>query len=428
MPAVLRLLVPLALFGLVAACGDDGAAGFAEVRSDLARVSDPAVPSADAEDLEAGNLQFAFDLYARVSGEPGNVFFSPHSISVALAMAYAGMRTETEAQTARVLHFTLPQDRLHAAFNALDLELAQRSKVELPSDTAGNPPELHIANATWGDREYQFLDEYLDVLALNYGAGLRLLDFRRDSEGSLEIINSWVEEQTSDRIKDLIPEGAIDALTRLVLTNAIYFKGSWKEPFAEDRTGPGPFHLLDGNEVEAEMMHLSARQARYARVGSIQAVELGYVGDQISMLLLLPDEGGFAGVEARLDGAMLAEVLGGLGSAEVTLSMPKFEFEWELSLSDTLQDMGMVSAFGADADLSGMDGTRNLAITDVLHKAFVSVDELGTEAAAATAVIIGETSAGEMVEVNVDRPFIFLVRDNPTGAILFLGRVVDPGE
>jgi serpin B len=317
---------------------------------------------------------------------------------------------------------------LHAAFNALDFELAQRSKVELPPDTAGNPPELHIANATWGDREYQFLDEYLDVLALNYGAGLRLLDFRRDSEGSLEIINSWVEEQTSDRIKDLIPEGAIDALTRLVLTNAIYFKGSWKEPFAEDRTGPGPFHLLDGNEVEAEMMHLSARQARYARVGSIQAVELGYVGDQISMLLLLPDEGGFAGVEARLDGAMLAEVLGGLGSAEVTLSMPKFEFEWELSLSDTLQDMGMVSAFGADADLSGMDGARNLAITDVLHKAFVSVDEQGTEAAAATAVIIGETSAGEMVEVNVDRPFIFLVRDNPTGAILFLGRVVDPGE
>ena len=326
---------------------------------------------------------------------------------------------------AATLHFTQPQDRLHAAFNALGTALAERSKAKRAKDAKGSPPEPHSANATWGDKEYRFLDDYLDVLALNYGAGLRLLDFRKDPEGSRETLNSWVEEQTNDRIKDLIPEGAIDGLTRLVLTNAIYFKASWVTAFDEGKTAPAPFQLLDGSSVEASMMRASGAKVRYARAGSFQAVELPYIGNEVSMLILLPDAGKFAEAEAGLDADELRTITAALKPVLATLSMPKFEFEWELSLKDPLRALGMESAFEG-ADFSGMDGTRNLAITDVLHKSFIAVDEQGTEAAAATAVIIGETAAPEVVEVTVDRPFIFLIRDKPTGAILFLGRLASP--
>ncbi len=424
MARLLSFLLFAVLTVVVAACGDDDAS-FATASSGLDRVEDPQVPAADAAELEAGNTAFAFDLYRELGAEPGNLFFSPHSISTALAMTYAGARTATEQEMAATLHFTLPQDRLHPAFNALDQALAERSKVKLAKDEKGSPPELHIANATWGDKEYRFLDDYLDVLALNYGAGLRLLDFRKDPEGSRETINSWVEEQTNDRIKDLIPEGAIDGLTRLVLTNAIYFKASWVTAFDEGKTAPAPFQLLDGSSVEASMMRASGAKVRYARAGSFQAVELPYIGNEVSMLILLPDAGKFAEAEAGLDADELRTITAALKPVLATLSMPKFEFEWELSLKDPLRALGMESAFEG-ADFSGMDGTRNLAITDVLHKSFIAVDEQGTEAAAATAVIIGETAAPEVVEVTVDRPFIFLIRDKPTGAILFLGRLASP--
>ena len=411
--------------------GDDGdsSSGFSVVLADVERVSAPQVAAADAEQLSEGNTAFAFDLYQVLgqasSGE--NLFFSPHSISTALAMTYAGARGQTEEEMAAALHFTLPQDRLHAAFNGLDQTLATRSQVELPGDQDGDAPELHIANATWGDTEYRFLGDYLDTLARNYGAGLQLVDFRGQPDEARETINSWVEDQTNNRIKDLIPEGAIDALTRLVLTNAIYFKASWLSPFDKELTEQGTFHLLDGGTSQVTMMTVHGADARYGTGPSLQAAELAYLGNQISMLVIVPDEGSFDDVEGRLDAATLSQVLGGLQNASLNLTMPKFEFEWEMSLVEPLETLGMKSAFEAEADFSGMDGTRNLVITDVLHKSFVSVDEDGTEAAAATAVIVGETAAPQQVELIIDRPFIFLIRDHETGAILFVGRVLTPG-
>ena len=372
---------------------------------------------------------FAFDMYQQLrAGDAGNLIFSPHSVSTALAMTYAGARTETEAEMAAVLHFTLPQEKLHPAFNALDQALAMRNAVKLKDGENGAPPELHVANAIWPDKDYRFLDEYLDPLALNYGAGLQLLDFQNDSDGSRKVINSWVEDQTKDRIKNLIPAGAIDNSTRLVLTNTVYFNASWETPFDAKKTATAPFTLLDGSHTNVSTMHISDPVgARYARVGSLQAVELPYLGNEIAMLILLPNEGKFADVEASLNAELLAEVIADLRGYDVNLALPKFKFEWEQSLTDPLKNLGMASAFEV-ADFSGMDGTQNLVISDVLHKAFISVDERGTEAAAATAVLLREISAPPHVEVAVDRPFIFLIRDRPTGAILFLGRVTAPSE
>lgn len=428
---MLRMLWPGLLLAavLLSACGEGSSdSGFSVARADVDRVMEPRVPVEDAEQLAAGNAAFAFDLYQVLAeasaGE--NLFFSPHSISTALAMTYAGARGKTEQEMAASLHFRLPQDRLHAAFNGLDQKLATRGEVDLVEDEKGQAPELHIANATWGDREYAFLDEYLETLGRNYGAGMRLLDFRAEPEKARETINGWVEDQTEDRIRDLIPEGAIDPLTRLVLTNAIYFKASWLSPFDKELTRQGPFNLMEGGTSQVEMITVRGADARYATGPSFQAVELAYLGNQISMLVIVPDEGSFDAVERDLDTAGLSRVLDRLKDASLDLTMPKFEFEWEMSLVEPLKALGMNSAFDGEADFSGMDGTRNLVITDVLHKSFVAVDEDGTEAAAATAVIVGETSAPETVELTIDRPFVFLIRDIPTGAILFVGRVLKP--
>ncbi len=422
--SLLLLLLSLLVLPVVVSCDDAGTA-LAEARSDKERIADPAVAEEQLAELVGGNGAFAFDLYRALRGDEGNLFFSPYSISAALAMTYAGARGETEQEMAETLHYLLPQEQLHPAFNALDLELAQRGEAQ--PETERGPFQLDIANSVWGQRDYEFLAQFLDTLAENYGAGLRLVDFVGDSEGARELINGWVSDQTEGRIPDLIPQGVIDALTRLVLTNAIYFNAPWTFPFDKEATQEGTFHLLDGADVQAPMMKLE-ETVSYAEVDGIRAVGLPYSDGQLSMVVLVPDEGQFEAFESGLDAATMDSVLDAMEMTPVALTMPKFEFDSSFSLGDTLAEMGMPSAFDPGAaDFSGMDGARDLVITHILHKAFVSADEEGTEAAAATAVVVGLTAApSEPVELVVDRPFMFLIRDYPTGAILFLGRVLDP--
>ena len=417
---------------LLAACGgSQDSIAAAETRSDRERAS-PATGSADVAGLADGNGAFAFDLYHALRGQDGNLFYSPHSISLALAMTHAGARGETERQMADALGFSLPPDRLHPAFNALDQELASRGQGLRDEDGEGF--RLNIVNAVWGQRGHPFREPFLDVLAESYGAGVRQADFREMPEESKLAINDWVAESTEDRIRDLIPPGVINSLTRMVLTNAIYFNASWTYPFHEADTRQRPFHLLDGGSVEAPMMRTS-EDFGYAAGDGYQAVDLPYAGDEMSMTVLLPDEGRFREFEESLDAALAERIIEGLGSRYVTLDLPRFEFESEFRLGETLKTMGMSDAFdSAASDFSGMDGrsclagdTECLFIREVVHKAFVSVDEAGTEAAAATAVMMqAESAPPDPVNVTVDRPFLFLIRDRETGAVLFAGRVEEP--
>jgi serpin B len=382
------------------------------------------VNESDFTMLVEENSAFAFDLYQLLRQDTNNVFFSPYSISQALAMTYSSARGETEKQMSDTLHFVLSQDRLHPAFNGLDIELSKRGEGAQGKDEEGF--RLNIVNAIWGQEDYRFLSEFLDVLAENYGAGLRVLDFVNAPEESRITINDWVSEQTEGRIEDLIPEGAIDALTRLVLTNAIYFNAAWQFPFNEDATTDGPFYLLDGGEVIVPMM-TQTESFGYTKGDDYQAVELPYDGQELSMIILLPSDGQFENFESSMVYQRVTEIISSLAGQQVNLTIPKFEFESEFSLKKALTTMGMPVAFSADADFSGMTGNRDLAIDDILHKAFVSVDEAGTEAAAATAVIMTLTAVpAPPVVVTVDRPFIFLIRDIETGTILFIGRVVNP--
>jgi len=394
------------------------------LRSEKQRATSPEVNEADLTTLGSGNSAFAFDLYQALREEEGNLFYSPYSISLALAMTYAGSSGETAQQMADTLHFVLSPDALHPAFNSLDIELGQRGEGAEGADGEGF--RLNIVNAIWGQKDYQFLTNFLDVLAENYGAGLRLLDFINTPEESRITINNWVSDQTEGRIEDLIPQGVIDALTRLVLTNAIYFNAAWQYPFDEDITEDGTFYLLDGGEVIVPMMS-QTESLSYAEGDGYQAVELLYDGGELSMVILLPQAGQFDTFEGSLDAQQVDGIIAGLEAGEVALTMPKFEFESDFGLKETLATMGMPVAFSGDADFSGMTGNRDLFIADVIHKAFVSVDEAGTEAAAATAVVMTLTAAPEIpVEVTIERPFIFLIRDIETGTILFVGRIVDP--
>jgi len=420
-----KILLPMLVFVVllsVVGCAEIPGTGVA--LSEKQRDTSPNVGASDLVTLVDDNSEFAFDLYQALIHQGGNLFYSPYSISLALAMTYAGARGETEQQMADTLRFALQQDRLHPAFNSLDLALASRGEGAKGKDDKGF--RLHIVNAIWGQKDYKFLPEFLDVLAENYGAGLRLLDFMREPDQSRITINNWVSDQTEGKIKDLIPQGVIDALTRLVLTNAIYFNAAWLNPFDKELTSNGTFHLLDGGDVTVPMMR-QTHSFGYITGDGYQAVELPYDGNQLSMIILLPDSGKFESFRNSLNAALVDHIVSDLQSREVDLTMPKFQFESEFSLADTLAAMGMPVAFSDEADFSGMTGNRELTITDVVHKAFVSVDEAGTEAAAATAVVVGLTAIPvQPVQVTVDRPFMFLIRDIETGTILFVGRVMNP--
>ena len=393
------------------------------LKSDKPRVS-PAVNQSGLAELVGGNNAFAFDLYQVLKGSPGNIFYSPYSISLALAMTYAGARNTTEKQMAAAMHYTLPQDRLHPSFNGLDQELSGRGQGAKGKDGKGF--RLNIVNAIWGQKGYPFLAPYLDLLAEDYGAGLRTLDFRTAPDASRVTINNWVEDQTEQRIKDLIPPGAIDPLTRLVLTNAIYFNAAWANNFEKSATQPADFHLADGSTVRVPTMHQTERLG-YAESSGFQAVTLPYDGRELEMVVLLPGQGKFAEFEKSLNAGKVDSVIKDITPKQIALSLPGFKYESQFSLGKILAAMGMPVAFSGQADFSGMTGDRELSISEVVHKAFVEVDESGTEAAAATAVIMRATAMPVMpLEVKVDRPFIFLIRDIQTGSVIFIGRVMNP--
>ena len=419
-------LTGLVLAALAAGCSAPAApAGSNTVQSDKERVAAAASPS-DVEQLVAGNSAFTFDLYQALRGAEGNLFFSPYSVSLALAMTHAGARAETERQMAETLHYTLPQAQLHPAFNTLDAALSSAGQVdEGGEDEAGF--QLNIANAIWGQEGFAFLPEFLDTLAENYGAGLRTLDFAQNPEEARVTINNWVSEETEEKIKDLIAQGVLGSDTRLVLTNAIYFNGKWLFQFDPELTFDGDFTLLDGSDVVVPMMSLE-EDLRYGEGDGYQAVALPYRGANMSMIFVLPEMERFEEVETALSAEFLNGVIDGLEWQHVDLTVPKFTFESEFALSKTLSEMGMAEAFSEAADFSGMTGGRDLFISDVIHKAFVAVDEEGTEAAAATAVVMAEMAMmpQEAIEMRLDHPFLFFIRDDDSGTILFAGRVLNP--
>jgi serpin B len=388
-------------------------------RSELARITDASLSDSERERFGQDNRAFAFALYNVLADKPGNLFLSPYSISTALAMQYAGARAGTASEMERALHFGLGQSKLHTAFNATDSALGKRKTELAVGVKTGNGFELRLVNQAWARKGYAFVDSYLDTLAQSYGAGLFLLDFS-PPDSARSLINAWVEDQTEDLIKDLLPENSVTADTVLVLTNAIYFKASWLHPFDKSKTAPAVFHAADGDTDVATMQ--AYLRTSYAEVAGAQMVQIPYLSTNVSMLLVLPPAGDEPFAAEHFD-ALQAELADHL----VTLSLPKWSFESEHSLKEPLSALGMPSAFApGSADFTGMRSEPGLFIQAVHHKAFVAVDEDGTEAAAATAVVSGDVSAPPSVTVRFDRPFIFAVYDAPTGQVLFLGRVAQP--
>ena len=374
----------------------------------------PAGVSAVAE----ANNQLALDLYARLSGEEGNVFFSPYSLSSALALTYEGARGQTAEEMQSVLH--VPAD-----------ESVRRVNYARIYNVINRPSALYTlstANALWAQQDYLFLQEYVGVAREYYGANVSNMDFVGDSEGSRQTINGWVEAQTNDKIKDLIPPGILDQYTRLVLTNAIYFKGTWVKQFDEGDTREEDFTTGSGAKVEVMMMRLTGEEAKfnYGVTEDVQLLELPYDGGNLSMLVILPKQrSGLTEVEVSLTPEKLSEWRKTLRERRVDVYLPRFKYETKYLMADTLSGMGMPTAFTPAADFSGMDGTTDLYIQQVIHQAFVEVNEECTEAAAATAIVM--TLGASMSDVfRADHPFIFLIQEKETGAILFMGRVDNP--
>lgn len=403
-----------------------------ELRSPLTHDMSPVYTENELKQLTGLINTFAFELYHKIADNADNLLFSPYSISVALAMTYAGARNETESQMASVLHFNFTQDKLHSLFNALALELAARERNEGNEDD--KYLKLNIANAIWAQDGYPFLSGFLDTLAVNYDAGIWLVDFNADPEQARLTINDWIARQTEDKIQELLARGDIGEFTRLVLTNALYFNAAWAIPFNEEETHNGDFHLVDGGTITVPMMIPEEGSGETGEVYSTaagpgyQAVELPYYGGEFSMLIVIPDRGTFTTFEQRLDYPLIEEIVNNLSEENITLLMPKFGYESQFNLSNSLVEMGMPDAFNSEkADFSGIDGgVGSLYIGAVIHKTFISVDEAGTEAAAATAVVVFGVGHFDPRKIIVNRPFIYMIRDIKTGAVLFLGRVKSP--
>jgi serpin B len=394
-------------------------------KSSLPRDTRPELPGGTVASLVGDNNAFALDLYRSLRKDDGNLVFSPYSISLALAMTYAGARGETASQMAGALHYSLQPALLHPAFDQLDLALAPSST---PAAEAGQPLQLSIANAVWAEQTLAIFQAYLDLIAQNYGASIRLADFINHSEAARQQINDWVSRETENKIRDLIAPGVLDSTTRLVLVNAIYFKGDWQDPFDPNDTRQAPFTLLDASQATVKMMSSHMASALYAAGTGYRAVELPYQGGAAGMDIIVPDEGTFKAFESSLGAGELDQIVKAMQPTGLALRLPKFKFGSAFELGNRLSALGMPDAFNPDlADFSGMTGARDLFISKVLHQASVAVDEKGTEAAAATSVIMAPTSAlRSPVTMTIDHPFLFFIRDLTSGQILFAGRVLDP--
>jgi serpin B len=381
----------------------------------------PATPSSEVRAVAEANNHFAFDLYARLrGGQSDNLFFSPGSLSTALAMTYAGARGQTAEQMAQVLHFRLPQENLHAAFGDL--------RRYWDANDEGSGYRLSVANRLWGQEGFHFLPAFLAVTREHYGAELAQVDFARRTEPARRRINAWVEEQTQGKIQDLIPPGVFDSMTRLVLTNAIHFKGVWTKPFPKAVTRQAPFHVSAGQQTDVPLMYRQD-DLRYWSGDGLKALELPYGKGDLAMLVLLPDEiEGLSALEAKLTADNLSRWQSGLRKQEVRAHLPRFKLTSQFQLADVLKAMGMSRVFTpGEADLSGMASESELYVSAVIHKAFVDVNEEGTEAAAATGVVAKIAAAIDgPATFRADHPFVFLIRESRTGSIVFLGRLVNP--
>ncbi len=390
-----------------------------------AKVAHLAGTPADAALAGAAVNAFGLALYGRVAGAaPGsNLVLSPASIALALSMARAGARGQTATEMDVVLR-DLGTDG-HAAWLAA-LDAALNSRTGRFPDMTGAPQDvtLRIVNAPFAQRGFALEPAYLDALASRFGAGLRLVDYVAAAEAARQAINGWVAEQTQQRIKELLVQGDVDALTRLVLVNAIYLKAAWLTPFAAGATAPAPFTRSDGSTVDVPMMH-GGGELPYGAGTGWQAVELPYVGGKLSMLVIVPDD--LSSFEASFNDQVLDSIVGSLGTHEVILGLPRFGAESRVELGPVLAALGMPTAFTDAADFSGITSQESLRISAVVHQANIDVDEKGTEAAAATAVVMRATAApASVVTLTADRPFLFALRDTETGAVLFLGRIADP--
>ncbi len=377
-----------------------------------------ATPEAVSTIVDANN-QFAFDLYSELKSESGNLFFSPYSISAALIMTYEGAKNKTAEEMQSVLHIPENAEIRRPAFAKIYNEINKEDKKY----------QLSTANALWAQQDYKFLDEYTGTVERYYGGKVTNLDFIRETESSRQTINKWVEKQTNDKIKDLIPQGVISDMTRLVLTNAIYFKGTWLLQFDKKNTQEENFRVGPGNIAKVQMMQLTGDDVKfnYAETDKLQVLEMPYDGEELSMLLLLPKGDDLEPAEEALEPEKLSELKSSLIEQRVDVYIPKFKFETKYFMAENLAKMGMPTAFFGNADFSGMDGTKNLFISAVIHQAFVEVNEEGTEAAAATGVVMNFKSAGPSIPVfYADHPFIFLLQERESGNILFMGRVNNP--
>ncbi len=368
--------------------------------------------------LVAGNTKFALDLYQQLRAIEGNLFFSPYSISAALAMTLAGAEGDTRKQMVQALCFPSAEEELHAEFAALNARLEDIQ--------AGSPNRLLIANSLWPQKGYKLQKTFRNLVKKHYGVKIKTLDFA-DSDNARTAINEWVEDKTESKIKDLIAQGVLNHLTRLVLANAIYFKGTWQDEFNPRMTSEEAFYPAPGEEVQVPMMH-QKHSFHYAENETLQVLGLPYAGKKLSMVILLPKErDGLNRLEALLTAAQLQEWTGNLEETEVKVTLPRFSISFPFRLDDTLKLLGMMDAFNENADFSGMQADNEIRIGAVLHKAFVDVNEEGTEAAAATAVVMVTKSISFMsVDFTADHPFIFLIRENTSGSILFIGRLMNP--
>jgi serpin B len=417
--------------GVFAGCGQPPPPGGPAVvglgglaKSDARRAAaDPAAAAAASGAVRA----FGGDLYRQLSRSAGNLVCSPYSVAVALAMTRNGARGGTAAEMDRVLHAPRGQ-QLNGGLGAIEALLERRSGPVRRVDGSTATVALRVANSLWGQRDLAWQTAFLDALARHFGAGMRLVDFSADSESARSAINAWTGEQTAGKIDKLLPPGVLGELTRLVLVNAVYLKAPWEQPFEPHTTRILPFRRVDGSTVDVPTMTNAISGARYARGRGWQAAEVRYAGRELAMTVVLPDAGTREALDGVLDGDGLTRIIRSLAPVEeLDLRLPKWKFRTAIPLKAALSDLGMPTAFTDRADFSGMTVQERLFISAVLHEAFIAVDESGTEAAAATAVVMRVTSAGPTpIPMVVDRPFVFVIHDLATATPIFIGRVTDP--
>jgi len=377
-----------------------------------------------ARDVIEANNRFAINLYSQYKSEEGNIFFSPFSISTAMAMVYEGAEGKTAKEIKSVFGFPKYDNSRRNQYSDLLSEINKKDKEYA----------LKTANALWAEQDFHFLDEYLTTVEKYYGGKTTNLDFKNEWEASRLIINNWVEDKTNDKIKDLLPEGVIDSLTRLVLTNAIYFKAKWLIQFDADKTSDEYFRVNPDKSIKVPMMQPTSQKStfNYTQNKDLQILEMPYAGEDLAMLILLPLDDDIEALENSFTIEKLTEWKKSLRKRRVKIYIPRFKFETKYFLSETLSDLGMPTAFTNSADFSGMTGNNVLKIDKVIHQAFIEVNEEGTEAAAATGVTMYMTSFRKQKHptpvFKADHPFIFIIQQNETGNILFMGRVNNPNN